>query len=222
LVVVVGIVLALQVDNWNEARKERNLEQIYLLRLAADIQKDVIGFRDLRRIFQTKSDFIEKFEGAATATQIRNDPEDWVRRLRYSLFVSLPTVRSATFDELAGSGRLAIIRDLELRSDLANYYAEYSLMSRILAQLVGDYKALVYESFPGGLLYAWRTSSSITSVAQVLEGYERLRANTEFHAAANAEVAYAGDLVFHCDEFIRMGEGLYARIATTIDDAGTP
>jgi hypothetical protein len=136
--------------------------------------------------------------------------------MRYSLFVSLPSVRSATIDELAGSGRLAIIQDLRLRSALANYYAEYTLMSRILAQPIGTYKVLVYESFPGALLYAWRTSESITTVQEVLEGYQVLLAQPGFEGAANAEVGYAGDLVLKCDEFIRMGEELRTLIAGSL------
>lgn len=221
LVVVVGIVLALQVDNWNETRKERNLEQGYLLRLAADIQGDIAGFKELRQIFQEKFEFIEQIKAAELPVQIEDDPKAWARRLRYSLFVSLPTVRSATFDELAGSGRLAIIEDLQLRSELANYYAQYRLMSEILARPIGAYKVLVYESFPGALLYTWRTTESITTVAEVLLGYETLRDRAGFQAAANAESGYAGDLVFYCDEFIRMGEDLQARISANIRGSST-
>lgn len=215
LVVVVGILFALQVDNWNEVRKERSLEQIYLERLAADIQGDISGFRELRRIFQQKYEFIEELKIGASPEQIGHDPNSWVERLRSSLFVSLPSVRSATFDELAGSGQLAIIQDLELRSALAHYYAEYTLMSGILAQPIGTYKVLAYESLPGALLFAWRTSGSITTAQDVMEGYEALLSRPGFEAAANAEIAYAGDLVFYCDEFIRMGEELQTLISAS-------
>lgn len=146
MIVVVGILFALQVDNWNENRIERNLEQIYLQRLTADIQVDIDGFKELRHIFQEKFEFTEELKAGVTREEIRRDPNSFVQRLRYSVFVALPPVRSATFDELAGSGQLAIIRDFALRSALANYYAEYDLMSEILAQPVGNYKLLVYES----------------------------------------------------------------------------
>ena len=210
---MVGILFALQVDNWNEGREERNLEQVYLARLAADLQGDIDGFEELRAIFQEKYEFIEELKSGATPERNGTDLNSWVRRLRSSLFVSLPSVRSATFDELAGSAQLAIIQDLELRSALANYYAEYTLMSRILAQPIGNYRALVYESFPGALLYAWRTSASITTVQDVLDGYQALRVRQGFEAAANAEVGYAGDLVSYCDEFIWMGEELQTLIS---------
>jgi len=216
LVVAVGIVLALQVDTWNESRKERNLEQVYLLRLYTDIQGDIEGFRELRRIFEEKFEFIEELKAKPASTLIHDDPETWVQRLRYSLYVSLPSVRSATFDELSGSGRLAIVQDLELRAELADYYAEYALMREILAQPIGNYKLLVYENFPGALLYSWRTAKSITTVEQVVEGQEKLRAHPGFQAAANAEAGYAGDLVRYCDAFIRVGENMQTLITANL------
>jgi len=216
LVVVIGILFALQVDTWNESRKDRNLEQIYLQRLSANLQGDIDGFRNLRRIFQEKFEFIEEIKSGITPEHIERDPRAWVERLRYSLYVSLPTVRSATFDELAGSGQLAILRDLELRSAVADYYAEYELMSRILAQPIGDYKVLVYESFPGEVLFTWRTAESVSAVEDVLQGYETLRARPEFEEAANAEVGYAGDLARYSDEFIQRGESLQELITANL------
>jgi hypothetical protein len=212
MVVVVGILFALQVDTWNESRKDRNVEQIYLQRLSADLQGDIDGFKNLRRIFQEKFEFIEEIKSGFTPEHIEHDARSWLERLRYSLYVSLPTVRSATFDELAGSGQLAFIQDLTLRTALAEYYAEYSLMLGILAEPIGNYKVLVYENFPGEVLYAWRTSESVAALEHLLQGYEDLRAQPEFEAAANAEAAYAGDLVLYSSEFIQRGEELQVLI----------
>ena len=41
LILVVGIFLALQVDDWNEQRKERIRESRYLDRLYADLERDI-------------------------------------------------------------------------------------------------------------------------------------------------------------------------------------
>ena len=212
MVVVVGILFALQLDTWNESRKDRNVEQIYLQRLSADLQGDIDGFKNLRRIFQEKFEFIEEIKSGFTPEHIEHDARSWLERLRYSLYVSLPSVRSATFDELAGSGQLAIIQNLTLRAALAEYYAEYSLMLGILAQPIGNYKVLVYENFPGEVLYAWRTSESVAALEHVLQGHENLRAQPEFEAAANAEAAYAGDLVLYSSNFIQWGEELQVLI----------
>ena len=44
VLVMVGILLALQIDNSNEARKDRNTEEQYLERLLHDLQNDTIYF----------------------------------------------------------------------------------------------------------------------------------------------------------------------------------
>ena len=90
-------------------------------------------------------------------------------------------------------------------------------MSRILAEPIGEYKMLVYESFPGALLYSWRTTESITSLEDVLEGYEKLLSRSGFVDATNAESAYAGDLVSHSGEFIEMGEQLLEGLSANIN-----
>lgn len=47
LIVVAGIFVGLQVDGWNEARKDRALEREYLIRLHQDIQADIDNFGEL-------------------------------------------------------------------------------------------------------------------------------------------------------------------------------
>ena len=41
LLVVLGVLLALQLDNWNEQRKDRALFQDYLVQLQADLREDI-------------------------------------------------------------------------------------------------------------------------------------------------------------------------------------
>ena len=41
LLVMVGILLALQVNNWNESQKERKLEQVFLKKLVKDLTDDI-------------------------------------------------------------------------------------------------------------------------------------------------------------------------------------
>ena len=45
LLVMIGILLALQVNNWNEKRKQSELETVYISRLVSDIQQDTMNVR---------------------------------------------------------------------------------------------------------------------------------------------------------------------------------
>ncbi|MGB5402855.1 MAG: DUF6090 family protein, partial [Robiginitalea sp.] len=42
--VMIGILLALQVNNWNEERKQNHLETVYLNRLHNELKKDISTF----------------------------------------------------------------------------------------------------------------------------------------------------------------------------------
>ena len=47
LLVVIGILLALQINNWNEYRKERIMEKNYLLAIKTDLEKDTAFLHQL-------------------------------------------------------------------------------------------------------------------------------------------------------------------------------
>ena len=53
--VVIGIIIALQLNNWNEIRKKQNLKNEYLVSLKNDYQKDTLQLND--RIDQNKKRF---------------------------------------------------------------------------------------------------------------------------------------------------------------------
>ena len=55
--VVIGILIALQINNWNENRKDRRLEQRYVLQLMSDIQFDLRSYENYMKIgLQQKGD----------------------------------------------------------------------------------------------------------------------------------------------------------------------
>src|SRR5688500_15874307 len=45
--VVVGILIALQINNWNEYKKERELEGEYLKKIALNIEDDIIQYNKI-------------------------------------------------------------------------------------------------------------------------------------------------------------------------------
>lgn len=47
VLVVIGILLALQINNWNEGYKDRQLEQVYYCKLLEDVTQDHILLKKL-------------------------------------------------------------------------------------------------------------------------------------------------------------------------------
>lgn len=193
-IVVVGIFVGLQVDGWNQARNGRALEQEYLGRLLVDTQWNIENFIGLESIFESKAAFINSLRNEPAAELLRDEPAEFLQGLEHSTYISLPSVRMDTFSELESSGRISLLRNIELRAKLSSFFAEYRLMQEILDEPVGDYKRLIFEVVPGDVFYQFELTDD-SDIDAIREALTRLQADARFEAAANAEIAYAANLI---------------------------
>lgn len=134
LVVVFGVFIGLQVDNWNEARKDRVKESAYLARL--DAEMDVI----LERLEAGVNVARESSEAASMLLAVRNihrgdaqatlpDSEEINKALRLLRAGRVPAGSPAAFKEMVASGELTILRSAELRNALFRY-DEFAVIAR--------------------------------------------------------------------------------------------
>ena len=118
ILVVIGILIALQVNNWNENRKYRQQEKVYLQNLSSDLstQKQVldnaINFESI--IIQDTNDILLHYNrnnGFKNLDSIYPKLNDMVVR---RTFVNTNT----TLLELVNSGQINIIHNKSLKSNL--------------------------------------------------------------------------------------------------------
>ena len=64
ILVVIGILIALQINNWNEYRKDRNREQAILKNLQIDFQTNIKNVND------ASSNFMVAYEASAKLLEI--------------------------------------------------------------------------------------------------------------------------------------------------------
>ena len=216
-IVVVGIFVGLQVDGWNQARNNRALEQEYLDRLLADTEWNIENFHKLESIFESKAVFINSLRNEPAAEVLRDEPAELLKSLDHSTYISLPSVRMDTFSELESSGRISLLRNVELRAELSSFYADYRLMQEILDEPVGDYKRLIFEIVPGDVFYQFILTDD-PDIDVIREALTRLQADARFEAAANAEVAYAADLIFWLRQHRMLAENIVALIGEPARD----
>ncbi len=125
LVVVVGIFLALQVDDWNELRKERQREARYLERLYEDLEEDIQTIGSSLAWYSNREDMVDfLLKTIKNPELVRSDPSFFIRSIQQAAFTTPPAISDHTFEELKFSGDLVIIQDESLRSNLSKYYTE--------------------------------------------------------------------------------------------------
>ena len=212
LIVVVGIFLGLQVDDWNEARKERALEHEYLARLAGDIRVDIDEFLKLQGIFETKAKMIADLQELPVA-EILSRPEDQLAlELDYTTWKALPEIQSATMTELTSAGRLTLLRDSPLRTALSSYYSEYELLSGILSESDGNYRVMFFGAIPGDIYFDMRLSNQLDDLDRLGTALTALQSDPDFEATANIEIAYAASLIFYLRLFRDRADSLLDQI----------
>lgn len=121
LVVVVGILMAFTLNNWNERRKQEILEIQYLERLVADLAKDTVYYN--QRINYAKLAKSELNTFIHEVYEIQESFDD-AKKLIGHLFVNTDhlTTNNSAFRELSSTGNLSIFRNQELKESISDYY----------------------------------------------------------------------------------------------------
>lgn len=123
LVVIVGLILAFQVDRWWEQRGDRALEAQYIERLIADIEADIEA---LQFAFDVQTVRLQMAELLMT---VAADPEEASRRpveflgaVLQSSYLYTPIPTTHTFDDLQSTGNMRLLRNPDLKDLLHDYY----------------------------------------------------------------------------------------------------
>lgn len=140
ILVVIGIFLAIQLNNLNENRKERNREESFLLRLKDDINADITDLSredSLAALRQSRSEKgLELFYNAKTVQDIIY--ADSLFRITWTNI----NVNRKTYDEILNTNGIYILRNKELRNDLTDYYTLIETFQQFIREMNSDSQKL--------------------------------------------------------------------------------
>ena len=122
MIVVVGVFVGLQVNNWNEARSERAREAFAIAALRSDFQ--ALDFSVSHGVcwHRRALDGLQVIAEALNAGRL--DPEDRARfenGLRFGYMNASTNKASGVLSELLSSGNMGLLRDPQLRAALIEY-----------------------------------------------------------------------------------------------------
>lgn len=125
MIVVVGIYVGLQANNWNEARIDRKQEQESLERLLSEAENAVAVINQEVELFSRYIDAQRALLEIVTSDE--SVPEDTTVALNgYATLTFYPAMvpPRTTYNELLATGGIQLIRSRHLRDMIAMYYAE--------------------------------------------------------------------------------------------------
>ncbi len=124
VVVVVGIFLGLQVDSWNEARKDRVLEQQYLASLKADFQTDIEELDEAIALAKSRAQIGRLLISSIDKDRVEGDPSEFIWAVYSSFLLNYPSYTRATINDLLSTGNLQLLQDANLKAAVAEYYTD--------------------------------------------------------------------------------------------------
>lgn len=120
--VVIGILIALQVNNWNEQRKARAFEQVMLQEIRENVRVNLERFRRLERRLQTSDAGIHLF-----LSELRQPAPDRQRLEYYFMQANTGivfTFNKGAYDSLKAGG-LDRLSNRALRGELIDYFDSF-------------------------------------------------------------------------------------------------
>ena len=148
MIVVVGIFIGLQVDDWNRSRIDRLDIAEYLQRIQKDLNRDADFYSFLADEARYKRDGLAALKRILGEDGLPDeDPHSFFELVEdtSSIGWEFPEVQNVTFLDLQSSGKLALIKDVELRRQLSFFYQESPHRSDRIQSRITGYAAALYE-----------------------------------------------------------------------------
>ena len=141
-VIVLGVLVALAVDDWRAAKSDRDREAYFLASLQEDLAADIADFRAAKANGQARvaaAAYITEHLGARTPTAYGREsmsgtasfapapgatrPEDLTAAMQQMATVANFDFSDGTHEEILSTASFGIIRSGEIRRAISNYYA---------------------------------------------------------------------------------------------------
>ena len=147
ILVVIGILIALQINNWNENRKDLLRTYHVLNNLSEEIRQDSIYFNN---VYNTEKDIF--LHGAQIlfnlhSNNLNSEEIDSLAGTSFRLACFTPAIKSSinAFNELMASNLLSHIKSENLKNNLKEYYGQIDFLKSYSQQSHQLSNDLIYE-----------------------------------------------------------------------------
>ncbi|GAA4806744.1 DUF6090 family protein [Litoribaculum gwangyangense] len=143
ILVVLGILIALQINNWNETRKDRIKEQLFLHKLSLNLIDDISS---LKNILHSDSLLLQDLNILSNEILTVSNPKElsFVNNSRYKYFKF--SANTSLYDNMVSTGQIGLFRNDSIFDELTNYYKKATQMNNGIDESLKNYSREI-ESF---------------------------------------------------------------------------
>lgn len=154
ILVVIGILIALSINNWNEDRKNEKYQQEILTLINQNLQNDSIALSKELYISREANQLTDKLLKQVSSGNYGDSLNNWMGKIiSFERFKS----QSSAFEILKAKG-IDVITDKKLQLELISYYDDnlytvYEVFGDVEGAFEADWSNILKEDF---LDYKWR------------------------------------------------------------------
>ena len=151
ILVVIGILIALSINNWNEQKNNKIEESIILKNLIEDLRADIDGYNESIDWLKSRQAIVDSLLIYLKNPNFPVNDDKLTYWLITSGYILDYTPVYPTYTEIIGSGKLSLIESEEIKRELANYKSNFDNDVRVFTSYdVGvkriEFKALSYTN----------------------------------------------------------------------------
>ena len=194
ILVVFGILIALQINTWNENRKDINLKSTYVNRLINDLQKDSLILKNITERVTKRQLIIKNF---MNSFDLENQDSSRINILEKYFTLGWGSAsfssQKNTYLDLSQTGNMSLFKDTNIREKILNYYSLVSdyMENRIINEnWVLPIDVTITQQTPA-LKFSQKTKALYKnediddSVEEIIKNKDILKANAATHYWVN-------------------------------------
>lgn len=142
--VVIGILIAVNINNLNESNKQRNAELKYLTNLKSDFESDILLLDDMIELAEkkVKAAIDEKLNSDAMVVP---SVYEFSQNMMDLVFVDEFRPNDNTYEEMKNSGNLSIIKNDSIKEQLLNLRKSYSELEAAAEHIRFDFNVFLED-----------------------------------------------------------------------------
>lgn len=156
VLVVIGILIALQINNWNQIQNEKKVELGYMKNLLEDLKADEIIYSDYIKanieVYNT-IDSLVIYLNRPDLKEYTSKTSYWARIMTIKFTRAQPIER--TFEQMKSSGQLKLVNNPKVADGISKYYNSFSELKQYNEAAIlwlADYLKSVGKVFDGEVL----------------------------------------------------------------------
>lgn len=122
ILVVIGILIALSINNWNENRRNKAKEFAHLFGIKQDLEAQIIDLENVLVVSESSLKIVEDLMNNYIENDGFEKNDSLFSKLNHLLKAPTPNEIKTSFTEMLQSGEIKLIRDDNLRNHIIKFY----------------------------------------------------------------------------------------------------